>query len=512
MPRPFKHPKTGIYYFRQKVPADLRAKLGDRIISRSLRTKDPEQAKLRNAEEVRKQAMSWEAHRKGPSPLPLQKIVALSGIFYREYMASLEAEPGEVEVWEALLALLGRLDGDQEALTRWYASYVDNLLLQHSLVTDDHSRGRLIGEMHRTLREAAEQQMKRAQGDYSPDPNLARFPPAEVVDQSNTRPSTQDHKPSEANIWALFKLWEADHVADGKSAKTVGDYRQKVQSLVDFVGHENVSQMASRNIVDWCDYLRHDQGLTGKTIKAKYLAAVRAVCSVGKSRQRITMNPAEGVEVRATRAPVTRSQGFTDQEALKILTAAMVDPAELGRRSIENKRAIRWGPWLCAFTGARVTEIMQLRKSDVVVDGAMPYLCITPEAGSVKTGKFRNVPLHPQIIEMGFLEMVRGLPDGPLFFKLDDKAAADPLAAAQNAGDKIRAWVRSVVGIKEAIQPNHAWRHRFKTVCRDVGLHPEVVDALVGHEDGRASTHYGEYTVRALGEAVCQLPRYAVKA
>ena len=97
MARPTKNPKTGIYYFRQKTPADLdlRPLLGDKIISWSLRTKDPDQAKVLNAGAVVKQARVWERHRKQPEPLPHAQIVALSGILYRDVMASMELEPGD---------------------------------------------------------------------------------------------------------------------------------------------------------------------------------------------------------------------------------------------------------------------------------------------------------------------------------------------------------------------------------------------------------------------------------
>lgn len=44
MADPFKHPVSGIYYLRRKVPLELRAALG-REIKRSLKTRDPVQAK-----------------------------------------------------------------------------------------------------------------------------------------------------------------------------------------------------------------------------------------------------------------------------------------------------------------------------------------------------------------------------------------------------------------------------------------------------------------------------------
>lgn len=57
---------------------------------------------------------------------------------------------------------------------------------------------------------------------------------------------------------------------------------------------------------------------------------------------------------------------------------------------------------------------------------------------------------------------------------------------------------------------NHAWRHRFKTIAREVGIAPEYSDAITGHEDGRAASDYGETTVKALWREVQKLPRYEV--
>ena len=44
MATPWKHPKTGVYYFRRAVPADAQPKVGKAMIKRSLRTKSPREA------------------------------------------------------------------------------------------------------------------------------------------------------------------------------------------------------------------------------------------------------------------------------------------------------------------------------------------------------------------------------------------------------------------------------------------------------------------------------------
>jgi integrase len=56
------------------------------------------------------------------------------------------------------------------------------------------------------------------------------------------------------------------------------------------------------------------------------------------------------------------------------------------------------------YTGARAGEITQLRGKDVVKHEGVWAIQITPEAGTVKTGKPRTIPLHEHLIEQGFIE------------------------------------------------------------------------------------------------------------
>ncbi|TGD66248.1 hypothetical protein EYC08_05025 [Tabrizicola sp. WMC-M-20] len=356
MARPHKHPKTGVYYFRQRVPTDLRRLIGDKIVSRSLRTKDPQVAKLANAAEVQKQATIWERHRKQPEPLPHAQVVALSGILYPDLMAMMQLEPGEPQIWTQVLKLLDRVAAAPDGFEKWYGPEADKLLLEKCIVTDDHSRVRLLKELDRALRQASEEQMKRANGDYSPDPKANRFPTLRVA---ATVPPKAD--PTGLTLTALFKLWERDHLADGKSSRTVADFRQKIDALVDWLGHDDALQVSAENIADWCDHLRHEKELAARTVSQKYLAVVKLVFKLAVEKRKLQTNPADGTKVRFTKIQRTRSAGYTDAEAKTILRASLKSDALLVGWSEENRRAVRWGPWLCAFTGARIAEIMQMR-------------------------------------------------------------------------------------------------------------------------------------------------------
>ena len=66
MARPWKHPKTGVYWLRRRVPDDLRALVGKVEEKRSLRTKDPAEARTRHAEAIAELEVQWAFLRLGP--------------------------------------------------------------------------------------------------------------------------------------------------------------------------------------------------------------------------------------------------------------------------------------------------------------------------------------------------------------------------------------------------------------------------------------------------------------
>jgi hypothetical protein len=67
MNRPWKHPKTGVYYYRKVVPEAMRQLVGLVEVRKTLGTKDPRQAALRFTEVAAQVSAEWEALRRGPS-------------------------------------------------------------------------------------------------------------------------------------------------------------------------------------------------------------------------------------------------------------------------------------------------------------------------------------------------------------------------------------------------------------------------------------------------------------
>ncbi len=95
---------------------------------------------------------------------------------------------------------------------------------------------------------------------------------------------------------------------------------------------------------------------------------------------------------------------------------------------------------LC-LTGARVGESVKLRKADIrQVDGRW-VTRNPPGAGTGKAGGCCDVPLHDQIIEQGFVDVVRATAEGPLFHNETDPVKYK--TAAKIVGYKLSDWLRT---------------------------------------------------------------------
>jgi integrase len=233
------------------------------------------------------------------------------------------------------------------------------------------------------------------------------------------------------------------------------------------------------------------------------LSALKAVFGWAVANGRVQSNPAQGVTIKLGTPRKVRSQGFSDDEARAILAAALSYVPGTGERPY-TAFAKRWVPWLCAFTGARVGEIAQLRRQDLRREGDDWVIRITPDAGTVKTNQARDVVLHPQLVELGFPEFVQDRPDGPLFLA---PGLSDVLGPLQTLKNRLGEFARSIVPDR-GVKPTHGWRHRFKTVGMQAGVEGRILDAIQGHSGRSVSQSYGEVTIVTMSAAMRRLPPF----
>lgn len=507
MARPWKHPKTGIFWLRRAVPDDLRALVGKREEKQSLQTRDPSEARRLHAVAMAAVEGRWKTLREGARALSERDAHALARDVHDGWLERHRDEPSQQTDWPVAIGRrvfaapppvdmtkLGTpefwtIDPDEfrvRNLEEWCRGYADHVLKGRGLIVDEGSRHKLAKAIAVAVQRASETLVRLSDGEIDapslPSVHPSRTVQSEAVPQSPRRSVLFDD---------LIKGWSAEKKP---AQKTVYEWSRAVRTFTDFLGHTDAARVTPDNIQAWKEALIA-QGLTAKTIRDGKLVALRSIMQWGKLNRRLSDNPAEDVTMDVKRKAADRGvRSFTEDEATIILKAA------LG----ETNSVLRWVPWLCAYSGARVSEVCQLRVEDVrEIDGVW-CMKFDPEAGSLKTvSSERAVPLHPAVIDSGFLVYVEGVKPGPLFAKL----SPDKFGKRGGNGTKmIGRWVRGLGLIDERLAPNHSWRHRMKTLGRRFKMAPDIVNAITGHGIRTVADAYGEYEIQAMYEELTKIP------
>ncbi|SIQ11853.1 hypothetical protein [Bosea sp. TND4EK4] len=307
----------------------------------------------------------------------------------------------------------------------------------------------------------------------------------------------------------------ADYIAArklvGKGTEADRRWGPVFRNLRKAIGHEDARRLTKQNLLNWRDELL--KTLAPKTVADVYLAAVRTVLSWAVANDRLDANVADQVRQDVPKQKLNREQGYTLAEATAVLKASRAYvPAEqdnpANREAIHTTSAKQWAPLLCAFSGARITEITQLRKKDCRIDDGLAVIRITPDAGTVKAGGYRDVPLHPQILDLGFLDFVKSSEDGPLFYATREGGSS--LSKARTVSGRISQWLQRLEVVPEGVSPSHGWRHRFKTIGQELEISDRILDAIQGHAGKTAGDSYGDVTLKAKHKAILKYPYYEI--
>jgi integrase len=227
-----------------------------------------------------------------------------------------------------------------------------------------------------------------------------------------------------------------------------------------------------------------------RTVAAKF-KNVRTVLNWGRSADPATFhplgNPLNGVKVPDWTTAPSYLRAFTMDEAGIVLAAARK----------ETKPMLRWIPWLCAYSGMRVSEAAALRKEDFFkVGGRWFWKVTTAGSRTLKTASSeRRVPVHKALVEEGLIEVVEAVPAGRLFRgETKDAVSIQP---------RVGSWVREIIPYEQRpeLSPNHGWRHLFEDMCRLAGMQDDARSYITGRSAGDSQELYGRSEVMLPGLA-----------
>jgi integrase len=442
-------------------------------------------------------------------------VSALSGIVYRAFAEGLENNPGLTKHgWLKVAednrkAQAGRFGSGAElgifqdevdrqafAMEQRFGGIVDATLRREAIVTDDQSRWKLLEAVARDLTEGAKKLARNADGDFAPDTYAKRFPsPSEVKTSAQSGQS----------LTGLAEAWHTAALARGVRPRDARRWKAVVLRFREWLTFDDLGRVTPEKVQAWGDE-RSAAGIKAKTINDTDYAALRAVFGWGKQRGWLPSNPAQEARIEGRGKKVTREKWFLPNEIAAILNAALAVQGS-SRENTKTTAAKRWIPWLCAYSGARVMEMIQLRKEDVRKEERHWIIRLNPEAGGIKTDEYRDVPVHEHLIDIGFVDFVQQSKPGHLFCEVSkDGTIGGP---AEGVYKRIRDAVRQAVP-DARVQPNHAWRYTFKTYGHDAGLNELTVDAICGHAARTKGETYRGITLKKRMEAMATFPRYEI--
>nr|WP_249681374.1 DUF6538 domain-containing protein [Roseococcus pinisoli] len=269
----------------------------------------------------------------------------------------------------------------------------------------------------------------------------------------------------------LLKAWAAERQPAPRTLKAA---TRRFAQLAKFLGYDDIRRVTKQDAGNWTADLL-EKGLGVKTVR-DCLLSLSSVAGLAVDRGKLEANPFSKVAPKEPRRRLDGRRGYTDQEAVTLLTSARAEQGFL-----------RFAAPILCFTGMRISELVGLRRRDICeVDGVLIFDIVpTPERPLKSAAALRMVPVHPALLSdlTAHLVTLPDDPDAPLFPDVKSKRG-DRVGLATK---RMSVWVRSA-GVTDArTAPAHSFRHRMKNSLIDLGVQLHVQDALLGHEANHGS-------------------------
>lgn len=538
--------RNGVWYYRRSVPKHLVAAMGKSVIVHSLHTTEKKKAKkLREIEDVTWSAKfaSLEAGTTQPalqSPKAslgeqellelVRDYVAKNSSQFEERQTAIPASSAErknaVESIERDISSLR--DPDDLRADEWIGAIGSKLLAeagQEPKSVSSTTNTRFAEVVRRGLLELSRRKLAHYQDDFGESFFDKAFDPA------RSKPLRFEEL---ADQYQTLQLDEAE--ANGMSAKWQDKVRAQVALVRALIGDDTpVSAidydccLRARSLLARTpsNRTKHYPGLPleaaikkgadeGKPLmapvtQATYLDTLRNILRLAELKRLLPHNPAETLRplkrdaerAEDKRAPLTPDQIKTFFASSFYKSCAPNAPVPYAKSDREWRY---WLPLLSLFTGARPNEICQMLPGDVKCSGKGTWYLdlivssddedegIEQPAKTLKTPTSRRkIPLHSELVALGFVEFAKGKQ------KTKAKRLLNDLKK-----DKYGNWASYSLKrfrdtfLKEAItlgpkQTFYSFRHSFRDALRRSHAGPDALKALGGWSQGTVtSDNYGD--------------------
>ena len=435
-------------------------------------------------------------------------------------------------------ARLNRLRSDlASGDTRLIEPEADRFLVKNAFTIDHGSAlyHDLCQKLMRADIEQLERHSERDRGDYSGKPK----DPVVVQPTHKLEPKGT----SGERIMDLFAKYETEN-PNSIRPETFAQARRDVQHFADFVGmRTSASRIDKKMIREWKVALAEwpvkasetavfqglsipevikankalpqpKPALTRNTIR-RYLASLGGFCRWLVANDYLVANPVADMLPKKN-GPSNKRNTFDDDAIRTLFTSPLFmtcksehwrDVDKPGNVAVRDHRY--WIPWIMLFSGARPAEVAQLHAEDVRDIHGIWIMHITEEGRGAKRtknkGSMRVVPIHPKLIELGFLDHCKRMVaagEKQVFPEIEIPETGQIAAQFSREFNRYLAGVGVKTG-KDIV--TYSLRHTFVDRARLAGFMDDEIGAVVGHGKASMTGRYGneqEGTLKRRAEIV----------
>lgn len=235
-----------------------------------------------------------------------------------------------------------------------------------------------------------------------------------------------------------------------------------------------------------------------------HLNKLGAVIRFGSKKGWITGDPMDDIEEMDPVPADEKRDPFTIPQLNQIFAC---EPWALGAQAT-GRPSRYWAPLVALYTGARLSEICGQQVDEMIEERGVRafYFRHRPGDRHIKSGKSRKVPVHPELIRLGFWDFVEQARKSQRRMLFPD-VSRDRLL---KWGDSTSKWFARLVDkleLKGRLLSLHSFRHTFEDALKEVDLHDTPVGNIItGRWSPGVSKDYGsKYTPTKLASAIAKV-------
>ena len=553
--------KNGTFYFRIAVPKYLRSKIHKSELIYSLRTKCKYEAKARCLNMLRASQLLFKRFEDMPR-LTQEKAKEIVKQYFSEAMQCLEHQMDVVDEYSGLLATISKtpspfdLTSDRKRLDFLYPdTFYDNKnspnvgLEEHctqdtsrviSLIANKHNidatEGTYSFEVLKTAAQRAIIELLNVHRQYVNYDTDIKISDEIFQDATTNLKLIEDNNPPISEIFEKYlaeckRNDEGQHSLDGKrscyalwievfedhSINTLTPEKAKQFKETLLKLPKNKSKVYPDKTIKELMIISvpNDQRMSTSTINGYLMhLSIFSQWAIDNHHLNLSKNPFEGLRLKRKKKAIEARNPFSTKQ----LQAMFSTPFYKGcKNDTKHSRFVTgnliikdhyyWIPLLALYTGARLSEILQLATQDIKQKQDVWFFDINDEddGKNLKTTQSKRcIPIHTALLKAGLMDYVseiRKENKSRLFYQIEPYKG--------DYSHRYSKWFSRYLKrykIKTDKTSFHSFRHNFRDGLKGK-VNETLLRALLGHEKGDAHSAYGSsnYDLKDLKSAIDKL-------